>query len=174
MKVSGQKEQDGQSGPRVNHTSADGSGFSTANRSQSLHIERSGSKGLADSKATGPRTKQGKQRASLNSTKHGIFSKAVVLEGEARAEFEAVLTGLQETLQPKGTLEEILVEKLATITWRQRRLLVAEGAEIRKNMEFVELDQRLRQREEAENLARLSGPLNKHSLIPNIGNPDVL
>ncbi|HVS88632.1 MAG TPA: hypothetical protein VHF01_10490 [Candidatus Acidoferrum sp.] len=66
------------------------------------------------------------------------------------------------------------MEKLATITWRQRRLLMAEGAEIRKNTEFVELDQRLRDREEAENFLRLMDPLNNHGLIGGIHNPDVL
>jgi hypothetical protein len=98
----------------------------------------------------------------------------MVLETESRAEYEAVLTGLRETLQPEGALEELSVEKLATIVWRQRRLLLAEGAEIRKNTEFVELDQRLREREEAENLLRLLDPLNNHGLIGGIHNPDVL
>jgi hypothetical protein len=174
MKVQGQKQHAGESGPRVSHTSPDGSGFSTTANSQSLHIERSGSRGLADSKATGPRTKQGKRRASLNSTKHGVFSKVVVLEGESRVEYERLLAGLRETLRPVGALEELLVEKLATLVWRQRRLLIAEGAEIRKNTQFLELDQRLREREEAENFSRLLDPLNNHGLIGGIHNPDVL
>jgi hypothetical protein len=174
MKVQGQNQHAGESGPRVSHTPADGSGFLTAANSQCLYIERSGSRGLAESKATGPRTKQGKQRASLNSTKHGIFSKVVVLEGEPRAEYESLLAGLRETLRPVGALEELLVEKLATIEWRRRRLLIAEGAEIRKNTEFVELDQRLREREEAENFLRSLDPLNNHGLIGGIHNPDVL
>ena len=126
------------------------------------------------SSATGPRTTQGKQRASRNATKHGVLSKVVVLKGESRAEYEELLTGLQETLQPEGTLEELLVEKLAALTWRQRRLLLAESAEIRKNMEFVESDQRDREREEAERIAKLLGPFNNHGLIGKINNPDVL
>ena len=58
-------------------------------------------------------------------------------------------------MQPEGALEELLVEKLATLAWRYRRLLLAESAEIRKNMEFVESDQRDRERVEAESIARL-------------------
>jgi len=130
MKVPRQKENAEESGPKVSHTSGNGSGFSTATESQSLHIERSDSRGLADKKATGPRTKQGKQRASLNSTKHGVFSKVVVLESESRTEYEELLARLWKTLRPVGAVEELLVEILATIAWRKRRLFLAEGAEI--------------------------------------------
>jgi hypothetical protein len=107
---------------------------------------------LADNKATGPRTKQGKQTSSRNATKHGVFSKVIVLEGEPRDEYEAVLEGLWEALQPEGTLEELLVEKLATLVWRQRRLLMAEG----------------------ETIARSSDSRNNYGLIRYIHNPDVL
>jgi hypothetical protein len=36
-------------------------------------------------------------------------------------------------------LEKILVEKLASLIWRHRRLLMAEGAEIRKGTEFFHM-----------------------------------
>jgi hypothetical protein len=114
--------------------------------------QQSGSTGLADNKATGPRTKQGKQTSSRNATKHGVFSKVIILEGEPRDEYEAVLEGLWEALQPEGTLEELLVEKLATLVWRQRRLLMAEG----------------------ETIARSSDSWNNYGLIRSIHNPDVL
>ncbi len=65
-----------------------------------------------------------------------------MLKGESRADYNLLLKGLRETFQPVGKFEELLVEKLATISWRHRRLLVAEGAEIRKNSEFLEFDQR--------------------------------
>jgi hypothetical protein len=174
MKAPGQEKNAKESEPTMSHTAGNGSGSPTSAESQSLHIERSGSRGPADKKATGPRTKQGKQRASLNSTKHGIFSNVLVLESESRTEYERLLGRLWKTVQPVGAIEELLVENLATIAWRKRRLFLAEGAEIRKNTEFVEWDQRLREREEAEILARLSDPLNNHGLIGEIHNPDVL
>src|SRR5229473_943998 len=102
----------------MSHTSGNGSGSTTRQKSQTLAIEPSGSRGLADRKATGPRTEQGKQRASRNATKHGVFSKVVLLKGEPRDEYEKLLTGLRETLQPEGTLEELLVEKLTALAWR--------------------------------------------------------
>ena len=92
-------------------------------------------------RSTGPRTLEGKRRSKHNATRHGIFSSVVVLKGESRAEYESLLNGLWDTLLPEGRLEELLVEKLATIVWRHRRLLVAESAEIRKSTEFLEWDQ---------------------------------
>jgi hypothetical protein len=77
-------------------------------------------------KGTGPRTEQGKNRTKYNALKQGIFSKAVVLEGESRHDFDALLNGLCDDFQPEGTLEGILVEKLAMLLWRERRLIVAD------------------------------------------------
>ncbi len=125
-------------------------------------------------RATGPRTGLGKQKASLNATKHGIFSRVSVLRGESRAEYESLLKGLWESLQPVGKLEEILVEKLATILWRHRRLVMAEAAEIRKGTEFLEWDQRNQQQQEAEEIASSSTLDYDGGLIRKIQNPDVL
>lgn len=86
--------------------------------------------------ATGPRTATGKDRSRHNALKHGIFSKMVLLKGEPQSDFDALLNGLRTDLRPEGMLESILVEKLASLIWRQRRLLMAEGAEIRKGTEF--------------------------------------
>jgi hypothetical protein len=83
-------------------------------------------------KSTGPRTPQGKQRSKFNARKHGLFSKAVLFHDESRPEYELLLNGLQESLQPQGKLEEVLVENLAAILWRKRRLLQVEAAEITK------------------------------------------
>lgn len=63
----------------------------SAQESQTLAIEPSSSRGPADRNATGPRTELGKQRASHNATKHGVFSKVVVLKAESRAEYAALL-----------------------------------------------------------------------------------
>ena len=78
-------------------------------------------------KGGGPRTHQGKENSKLNATKHGIFSKVVVIKDESRAEFEDLLNGLRNYFQPHGTFEEIWVERLATLLWRERRLIIADG-----------------------------------------------
>jgi hypothetical protein len=86
--------------------------------------------------AGGPRTDAGKRQSSRNALKAGIFSRATLLKGEPRSVFQSLLGGLWEALQPVGKLEELLVEKLATTSWRYRRFLKAENAEVRKTIEF--------------------------------------
>jgi hypothetical protein len=122
-------------------------------------------------KGTGPRTQLGKERSKRNAVTHGVFSKAVVLKGESQAEFDALLNGLRNDRQPVGTLEELLVEKLATLFWRNCRLLIAEGAEIRASSEFVVSDKQELQWQEVSRLPQLS--LNG-GLIRWIANPHSL
>ena len=81
-------------------------------------------------RATGPRTQSGKRKSRSNAVKHGIFAVGVLRGRESRAEYNALVDDLVESLQPVGKLEEILVEKLAITLWRYRRLLQAEAAEI--------------------------------------------
>ena len=138
------------------------------------------------SSATGPRTPQGKNRSKNNATKHGIFSSVVVLQGESRPDYESLLDGLRESFQPVGSLEEILVEKLAALLWRHRRLINAEGAEIRNKREFLEWDRNREQSMEAERQAREEsteapglldinlGVNPKEGLVWHIENPEIL
>ncbi len=81
-------------------------------------------------KSTGPRTDRGKQFASENAIRHGLLSKDVVLRrssGEENAnEYEALLESLTRDLEPSGTLEELLVEKIAVSFWRLYRAVRGE------------------------------------------------
>ena len=173
MKLEAQGDSSEVSGSEVN-PSGNEPGSSSIQQAHTLAIERSGSSAHSNSKALGPRTRQGKQKSSRNATKHGIFSKVIILDSESKAEYEELLAGLRETLQPEGALEELLVEKLATTVWRHRRLLLAESAEIRKNTEFVESDQRDQEREAAERFWSMSGLLCGRGLIGNTHNRHVL
>ncbi len=173
MKLEAQGDSTEVSGSEVN-PSGNEPGSSSIQQAHTLAIERSGSSARSNSKALGPRTQQGKQKSSRNATKHGLFSKVIILKTESKARYEELLAGLRETLQPEGTLEELLVEKLATTVWRQRRLLLAESAEIRKNTEFVESDQRDQEREAAERFWSMSGLLCGRGLIGNTHNRHVL
>jgi hypothetical protein len=129
-----------------------------------------GSSSLAR-RSTGPRTRQGKDQSKRNATTHGIFSKVVVLEGESQAEFDALRNRLRDDRQPVGELEELLVQKLATLFWRERRLLIAEGAEIRAQAEFIEWDGKERCRQEA---AQLPNSSCNGGLVRWIENPEAL
>lgn len=113
-------------------------------------------------KATGPRSLQGKQRSKSNALKNGIFAKAILLEGESRAEYELLLNGLREDLQPRGMLEAVIVEEIAVIVWQKRRFRQAERAEIAKAVEFEPVDFALAQVSERWDLMRAGGGILKN------------
>jgi hypothetical protein len=151
------KRNDENSGLDMNHIFDNGSGTAVVPGSQSTDIKQTGSSRPADKKGRsslarrgGPRTRAGKERTKRNALRHGIFSDVVVLAGESRRDYMSLLKGLRDTLRPEGTFEELLVEKMAVTVWRIRHLLVAEGAEIRHNMESFMA--RSRQRELREML----------------------
>ena len=52
----------------------------------------------------------------------------------SKAGIRALLQGLRRALRPKGILEETLVEKLAVILWRYRRLPQAEKWRLGKKL----------------------------------------
>ena len=81
-------------------------------------------------KSTGPRTRDGKARASANAMTHGVLSRNLLLPDEDEAEWQELLTRLITELQPVGTLEQILVERIAVAAWRERRLIRVETARI--------------------------------------------
>ena len=89
-------------------------------------------------KSTGPRTSEGKRIVGKNAVIYGLFSKDVVLEGglvnENQEEFESLLLGLIADLKPVGSMETILVEKIAAGCWRLKRLFRAECGSARKKI----------------------------------------
>ncbi len=91
----------------------------------------------------GPRTAQGKRPAKYNAVKHGILSNAVLEDRESKAEYDRLLKGFIDYFQPEGAPEEILVEKLATLFWRYRRLLRTETVEIADSAEGGESEMTL-------------------------------
>lgn len=64
----------------------------------------------------------------FNGLRHGVLSQYTVLPWEDAAEYRAVLAALIAEHQPAGPTEEHLVEELAGIIWRKRRVRLAEAA----------------------------------------------
>jgi hypothetical protein len=85
-------------------------------------------------KSTGPKSLDGKQKVSGNRITHGILSTKLLLAGESSQDYQSLLNDLQAQLRPVGVLELSLVEKVAVILWRQRRLVGAETAVIELEM----------------------------------------
>ena len=123
----------------------------------------------------GPRTPLGKAVSRGNARTHGIFANVVLLDDEPRAKFKALLRGFRDDLQPVGTIENSLVEKLAILDWRYRRLLQAETAESEYEKKFNSraLDRRREERAKAI-ILEISATGCKYGLIEGWQNPVVL
>src|SRR6185503_7855122 len=78
-------------------------------------------------KSTGPRSRTGKSRSSMNALKHGLLARRVVVGDEDRSVYVELRGALQRDLQPVGVLEALLVERVALQLWRLRRAAQAEG-----------------------------------------------
>jgi hypothetical protein len=132
-------------------------------------------------RTTGARTTSDKDRSRHNARKHAIFAKVLFLKGESRSEFNALWDGLRSDFGPVGTIEEALVEKLAVLVWRYRRLLAAETGEVRKHAEFLEWDGDREATEEASQIL-VDRPedyfkrvdMNDSGLIRYCNNPKIL
>jgi hypothetical protein len=70
----------------------------------------------------GPVTPEGKLRSSRNSTRHGLLTRVIVLEGESRDRFNDLVRQLNEALKPQTQMEHLLVGKMAASHWRQVRV----------------------------------------------------
>jgi hypothetical protein len=66
--------------------------------------------------------------ARLNALRHGVLSQYTVLPWEDGEEYRALLEALVAEHEPQGPTEEHLVEELAGIIWRKRRLRLGESA----------------------------------------------
>ena len=73
-------------------------------------------------KSTGPRSQQGKARSRLNSRKHGLTAKTLIIVGEYADDFDQLRAELMDEHDPQSALECELVERLAGILWRLRRV----------------------------------------------------
>ena len=62
----------------------------------------------------------------FNALRHGVLSRYTVLPWENADEYRTLLASLVAEHSPLGPTEEHLVEELAGILWRKRRLRLAE------------------------------------------------
>jgi hypothetical protein len=71
----------------------------------------------------------------FNALRHGVLSRYTVLPWENADEYRAVVEALVAEHGPQGPTEEHLVEEIAGILWRKRRLRLAEAAAHRRGLE---------------------------------------
>jgi hypothetical protein len=96
---------------------------------------------LVSNEAGGPKTEEGKEVVRWNATRHGIRSPAPVVPGVEKAEdWKEHRSGIMESLQPEGHLEEVLAERVAQLSWRLHRIIRYETESIALYQERVEDD----------------------------------
>jgi hypothetical protein len=76
-------------------------------------------------KSTGPKTEEGKARASRNALKHGLCAEsprvAVVLE-EDPAAYEEFAREMLEDLKPRGAVQRALADRIVFVAWKLQRV----------------------------------------------------
>jgi hypothetical protein len=88
-------------------------------------------------RSTGPKTKAGKARSARNSLTHGLTSRQIVIGDEDPKKFEELREGLERDFKPTTTVQSELVERLAGLLWRLRRVPVLEAALMQARLEEV-------------------------------------
>ena len=72
--------------------------------------------------STGPVSEEGKAASSRNNLRHGFRSQTVLLPGDDPAEYEVLLTELNDHFVPRDLTEERFVREMADADWRLRRV----------------------------------------------------
>ena len=92
-----------------------------------------------NAKKGGVKTEEGKAIVKYNALRHGLLAREVVITvgdgAENPEKFNALLEDLRMQLVPAGTLEEMLVEKIAVAYWRLRRAYRYEVGLIRDELD---------------------------------------
>src|SRR5215208_2216803 len=114
-------------------------------------------------KKGGPQSPDGKEVARWNATRHGISSPAPVVPGlEKHEDWQEYREAILEHYSPDGPVEHELVERVAVLTWRLRRVTRFEAQAIAISQEMVEDDfhsvERLRASMRGEGIAATTHP----------------
>ena len=78
-------------------------------------------------RSTGPRTPEGKKRASLNAMRHGLTGQTIVSPGQDLSAYLRFTGRFHDDLLPKGAIETQLVQTIADNSWRLNRARVYEN-----------------------------------------------
>src|SRR5271165_2873934 len=90
---------------------------------------------MSDRKSAKRAETGGTEISRFNALRHGVLSRYTVLPWEDAAEYHALVAALVAEHAPQGPTEEHLVEEIAGIMWRKRRLRLAEAAAHRRGLE---------------------------------------
>ena len=90
---------------------------------------------MTETKPDLPAETGGTEITRFNALRHGVLSRYTVLPWENAVDYHALVAALAAEHAPHGPTEEHLVEELAGILWRKRRLRLAEAAAHRRGLD---------------------------------------
>ena len=82
-------------------------------------------------KSTGPKTQDGKRRASQNAVRHGLTAETVVAPLEDPADYRGFELAVTAAYDAETAVERELVLRLASLLWRLRRATAVETGLLR-------------------------------------------
>ena len=85
-------------------------------------------------KSTGPKTPEGKAAVSMNSLRHGLRARTVVLPGENREEFDQLCDDLEREWEPQSRTAKFYLEQMAVSQWKLTRMEVAEAGIFKESL----------------------------------------
>ena len=86
-------------------------------------------------KSTGPRTPEGKRISSRNATQNGAYATYATLYAlEGKDDLVKLHEIIRQDVRPHGAVQELLVEQLASIHHRIRRLQMSEARILDKHI----------------------------------------
>jgi hypothetical protein len=85
-------------------------------------------------KSTGPKTPEGKAAVRMNSLRHGLRARTVVLPGENRDEFNQLCDDLEREWEPQSRTAQFYLEQMAVSQWKLTRMEVAEAGIFKESL----------------------------------------
>jgi hypothetical protein len=119
-------------------------------------------------RSTGPKTPEGKFRASRNAVKHGLTAESVVLPNEDPAEYEARLQEWLGDFPPRNAIERSLIDRAMHNSWKLDRIARRERAVLGKQMRHAVTDFELAEQIQVEEIGRklMWDPINRCATAP--------
>src|SRR5258705_166343 len=111
------------------------------------NLTKSESAKLNGAKSGGPKTPEGRAASSMNSLKHGLTAKTLVLQNESSDQFTEMLNSYFDYLDPQNQVEVDLVADIVAARWRLRRIWRYETAliDIEMDAQAPDFEKKVRQ-----------------------------
>lgn len=78
----------------------------------------------------GPKTDKGKEISKMNALKHGLLSKAVLINGEDEDELLLLTKRIRSEIKPETEIERLFTDRVVSNIWRLKRTLGMENGEV--------------------------------------------